>query len=31
VVTSSEYSATVGELEIVTINFVSSGTLTLSI
>jgi hypothetical protein len=31
VVTSSEYSATVGEIEIITINFVSSGTLTLSI
>lgn len=31
VVTSTEYSATVGEIEIVTINFVSSGTLTLSI
>jgi len=31
VVTGSEYSATVGEIEIVTINFVSSGTLTLSI
>ena len=31
VVTSSEYSATVGEIEIVTISFVSSGTLTLSI
>lgn len=31
VVTSAEYSATVGEIEIVTINFVSSGTLTLSI
>jgi len=31
VVTSSEYGATVGEIEIVTINFVSSGTLTLSI
>lgn len=31
VVTSAEYSATVGELEIITINFVTSGTLTLSI
>jgi hypothetical protein len=31
VVTSTEYSATVGEIEIVTLNFVSSGTLTLSI
>jgi hypothetical protein len=31
VVTSTEYGATVGEIEIVTINFVSSGTLTLSI
>lgn len=31
VVTSAEYGATVGEIEIVTINFVSSGTLTLSI
>jgi len=31
VVTSAEYSATVGEIEIITINFVSSGTLTLSI
>ncbi len=31
VVTSAEYSATVGEIEVVTINFVSSGTLTLSI
>ena len=31
VVTSTEYSATVGEIEIVTINFVSSGTLSLSI
>jgi hypothetical protein len=31
VVTSTEYSATVGEIEIATINFVSSGTLTLSI
>jgi hypothetical protein len=31
VVTSTEYSATVGEIEIITINFVSSGTLTLSI
>ena len=31
VVTSSEYGATVGELQIVTISFVSSGTLTLSI
>jgi len=31
VVTSTEYSATVGEIEIVTISFVSSGTLTLSI
>jgi hypothetical protein len=31
VVTSSEYSATVGEIEIITINFVTSGTLTLSI
>lgn len=31
VVTSTEYSATVGEIEIVTINFVSSGSLTLSI
>ena len=31
VVTSSEYGATVGELQMVTISFVSSGTLTLSI
>jgi hypothetical protein len=31
VVTNSEYSATVGEIEIITINFVTSGTLTLSI
>ena len=31
VVTSAEYSATVDEIEIITINFVSSGTLTLSI
>jgi hypothetical protein len=31
VVTSAEYSATVGEIEVITINFVSSGTLTLSI
>jgi len=31
VVTGSEYSATVGEIEIITINFVTSGTLTLSI
>lgn len=31
VVTNTEYSATVGEIEVVTINFVSSGTLTLSI
>ena len=31
VVTSSEYGATVGELQIVAISFVSSGTLTLSI
>lgn len=31
VVTSAEYGATVGELQSVTINFVTSGTLTLSI
>ena len=31
VVTSAEYGATVGELQMVTINFVTSGTLTLSI
>jgi hypothetical protein len=31
VVTSTEYSATVGEIEIVTVSFVTSGTLTLSI
>jgi hypothetical protein len=31
VVTSTEYSATVGEIEVVTINFVTSGSLTLSI
>ena len=31
VVTSSEYGATVGELQMVTISFVSSGSLTLSI
>jgi hypothetical protein len=31
VVTGSEYSATVGEIEIVTVNFVTSGALTLSI
>ena len=31
VVTSTEYSATVGEIEIITISFVTSGTLTLSI
>jgi hypothetical protein len=30
-VTSAEYGATVGELQMVTINFVTSGTLTLSI
>ena len=31
VVTSSEYSATVGEIEIITVSFVTSGTITLSI
>jgi hypothetical protein len=31
VVTGSEYSATVGEIEIVSVNFVTSGALTLSI
>lgn len=31
IVTSAEYGATVGELQSVTINFVTSGTLTLSI
>ena len=31
VVTGSEYSATVGEIEIITINFVTSGAITLSI
>ena len=31
VVTSTEYSATVSEIEIVTVSFVTSGTLTLSI
>ena len=31
VVTGSEYSATVGEIEIVTVNFVTSGALTLAI
>ena len=31
VVTGSEYSATVGEIEIVTVNFVTSGALTLGI
>jgi len=30
-VTSAEYSATVGEIEIVTINFVTNGSITLSI
>jgi len=30
-VTGSEYSATVGELEIVTVNFVTSGSLNLAI
>lgn len=30
-VTSAEYSATVGEIEMVTINFVTNGTITLSI
>ena len=31
VVTGSEYSATVGEIEIISVNFVTSGALTLSI
>jgi len=31
VITSAEYSATVGEIEVVTINFVTNGTITLSI
>jgi len=31
VVTSSEYSATVGELEVITVNFVTNGTITLDI
>lgn len=31
VVTSSEYSATVGEIEIITVSFVTSGAITLSI
>jgi hypothetical protein len=30
-VTSAEYSATVGELEVITINFVTNGTITLGI
>lgn len=31
VITSAEYSATVGEIEVITINFVTNGTITLSI
>lgn len=31
VVTSAEYSATVGEIEVITINFVTNGTITLGI
>lgn len=31
VVTSAEYSATVGEVEVITINFVANGTITLGI
>jgi hypothetical protein len=31
VITSAEYSATVGEIEIITLNFVTNGTITLDI
>lgn len=31
VITSAEYSATVGELEVITINFVTNGTITLDV
>jgi hypothetical protein len=31
VITSAEYSATVGEIEVITINFVTNGTITLDI
>ena len=31
VITSAEYSATVGDIEVITINFVTNGTITLSI
>lgn len=31
VITSAEYSATVGELEVITVNFVTNGTITLGI
>jgi len=30
-ITSADYSATVGELEVITCNFVTSGTITLGI
>ena len=31
IITSSDYGATVGELEVITVNFISSGTITASI
>ena len=31
IITSADYSATVGELEVVTVNFISSGSITASI
>jgi hypothetical protein len=31
VITSAEYSATVGDIEVITINFVTNGTITLSV
>jgi hypothetical protein len=31
IITSADYSATVGELEVITVNFISSGTITASI
>jgi hypothetical protein len=31
VITSAEYSATVGEIEVITVNFVTNGTITLDI
>jgi hypothetical protein len=31
VITSAEYSATVGELEVITVNFVTNGTITLDV